>query len=144
MLALAKKEADANKLSGRISFHEADVNCISDLFERLSFDVVVCHNLLEYMEDPLAVLRALVQVLKKDAKSVVSLLVRNRYGEVLKAAIKWQKQPFVQKPSSTRSTASRFGYSIPTRFRGWRSRPDWNCLPCAASGCCRIISTARL
>jgi len=88
MLALARKEAQAKELDGRISFRQADVNCVADLFEPSSFDLVVCHNLLEYMEDPLAVLRALAQVLKKDAKSMVSLLVRNRYGEVLKAAIK--------------------------------------------------------
>ena len=88
MLALARKEAQAKALSGRISFRQADANGLAGLFEPSSFDVVVCHNLLEYMQDPLAVLRTLVQVLKKDAKSMVSLLVRNRYGEVLKAAIK--------------------------------------------------------
>jgi S-adenosylmethionine-dependent methyltransferase len=88
MLAAARKEAQAKALSGRISFRQADVNCLSDLFDPSSFDLLVCHNLLEYMDDPLAVLRALVQLLNKGANSIVSLLVRNRYGEVLKAAIK--------------------------------------------------------
>jgi len=88
MLALARKEPDAQRLSERISFHQADVNTLSRIFELSSFDLVVCHNLLEYIEDPLAVLRDLVQVLKKDGKAAVSLLVRNRWGEVLKAAIK--------------------------------------------------------
>jgi len=88
MLVLARKEAQAKALSRRISFRQADVNCVSDLFEPSSYDLVVCHNLLEYMQDPPAVLRALVQVLKKDDRSTVSLLVRNRYGEVLKAAVK--------------------------------------------------------
>jgi S-adenosylmethionine-dependent methyltransferase len=88
MLALARKEAQAKALSGRISFRLADVNCLAGLFEPSSFDLLVCHNLLEYMEDPLAVLRALVRTLKKDSKSMISLLVRNRYGEVLKTAIK--------------------------------------------------------
>jgi S-adenosylmethionine-dependent methyltransferase len=88
MLALARKEAKAKALNGRISFRQADVNCLADLFEPSSFDLVVCHNLLEYMEDPPAILRALAQVLKKGTRSVVSLLVRNRYGEALKTAIK--------------------------------------------------------
>lgn len=88
MLALARKEAQA--LSRRVSFRQADVNCLADLFEPSSFELVVCHNLLEYMQDPPAVLRALARVLKKDGRSMVSLLVRNRYGEVMKAAIKRQ------------------------------------------------------
>jgi hypothetical protein len=40
------------------------------------------------MENPLAVVHGLARVLKKDHGSLVSLLVRNRSGEVLKAAIK--------------------------------------------------------
>jgi 2-polyprenyl-3-methyl-5-hydroxy-6-metoxy-1,4-benzoquinol methylase len=88
MLAIAKKEAAAKALHLRISFRHADVNRAPDLFEPSSFDLVVCHNLLEYVDDPLGVLRSLVQLLRKGAKSVFSLLVRNRYGEVLKAAIK--------------------------------------------------------
>jgi 2-polyprenyl-3-methyl-5-hydroxy-6-metoxy-1,4-benzoquinol methylase len=88
MLAVARKEAGARELRGRISFHQGDAVRLSDLFEPSSFHAVVCHNLLEYVEDPFAVLRGLVQLLKRDGKSVISLLVRNRWGEVLKAAIK--------------------------------------------------------
>lgn len=88
MLAVARKEAEASALSGRISFRHADVNRVSDLLEPSSFDLVVCHNLLEYVDDPSAVLRSLAQLLRKGANAVLSLLTRNRYGEVLKAAIK--------------------------------------------------------
>jgi S-adenosylmethionine-dependent methyltransferase len=88
MLAMAAEEANARGLSGRISFCHGDAACLPDLFSRASFHSVVCHNLLEYMDDPLAVLRGLAYVLDKDCGSVVSLLVRNRFGEALKAAIK--------------------------------------------------------
>ncbi len=88
MLAQAGKEAAAQGLSGRISFRQGDVRCLAGLFEPSSFDLVACHNLLEYVEEPSAVLSDLAQVVKKEGKAVVSLLVRNRYGEVLKAAIK--------------------------------------------------------
>ncbi len=88
MLAVAKQEAEASALSGDISFHQTDVRCVFDLFEPSSFDLVVCHNLLEYLGDPFAVLRKLVKLLRTDAKSILSLLVRNRFGEVLKAAVK--------------------------------------------------------
>jgi S-adenosylmethionine-dependent methyltransferase len=72
MLALAKRETEAKELSGRISFHHGDANFLCDLFEPASFDVVVCHNLLEYVEDPSAVLRGLAPLLKHDGESVVS------------------------------------------------------------------------
>ena len=88
MLAHAKKEANAEGLTRRISFCHSDANCLPSMFELGSFDVLVCHNLLEYVEDPFAVLRGLRCLLKEDGNSVVSLLVRNRYGEVLKSAIK--------------------------------------------------------
>lgn len=88
MLAQAKREAEGKTLSGRISFQHADVHCVSDLFEPSSFDLVVGHNLLEYIEDPLAVLCRLAHLLKENGKSLLSLVVRNRYGEVLRAAIK--------------------------------------------------------
>jgi S-adenosylmethionine-dependent methyltransferase len=88
MLAIAREQADGRELSRRTSFHLGDGRSLSDLFEPASFDVVVCHNVIEYQDEPLAVLRGLAHVLKKDGESVVSVLVRNRYGEVLKAAIK--------------------------------------------------------
>ena len=88
MLTCASEQANFKKLSHHTSFHLGDAANLAHLFERSSFDAVVCHNLLEYTEEPLAILSGLVHVLKKDAKSVVSVLVRNRWGEVLKAAIK--------------------------------------------------------
>jgi len=88
MLAMAADKANAKGLSDRISFRQGDAACIADLFQPSSFHSVICHNLLEYMEDPLAVVHGMGRVLKKDRGSVVSLLVRNRSGEVLKTAIK--------------------------------------------------------
>ena len=88
MLALAREQAHARELSDCTSFHQGDASRLPDLFEPSSFHTVICHNLLEYVEEPLAVLRGLAQVLKQDGESVASVLVRNRWGEVLKAAIK--------------------------------------------------------
>ena len=88
ILAVAGKEANLRGLSGRILLHHGDAARLSDLFQPSSFHVVVCHNVLEHEEDPVAVLGRLAHVIKKDGKAVISLLVRNRCGEVLKAAIK--------------------------------------------------------
>lgn len=115
MLALASQEAKARGLNGRISFRQGDATCLSDLFQPSSFHAVVCHNLLEYLEDPRAVLRAVSRVLKKDAGSVVSLLVRNRRGEVLKAVIK-AKDPERAKSALVAETVLDSLYGQPVRL----------------------------
>jgi S-adenosylmethionine-dependent methyltransferase len=57
-----------------------------NLFDRASFDVVLCHNLLEYVDDPAPVLRAAARALR-GTSAILSIVVRNQAGEVLKAAI---------------------------------------------------------
>jgi S-adenosylmethionine-dependent methyltransferase len=73
-------------VTARISFCHADIGQLRELFAAESFDVVVCHNLLEYTEDPSAAVRDIAHVQRKDG--VLSVLVRNRAGEVLKDAVK--------------------------------------------------------
>ena len=86
MLAIARKEAHEGGVASRISFRQEDAGRLQDLFEPESFDLVVCHNILEYVADPAAIVRSISYVLRKDG--IFSVLVRNRAGEVLKAAIK--------------------------------------------------------
>ena len=86
MLGIARKEAETSGVAERISFRHADAGQLLELFEAESFDIVVCHNLLEYVGDPSAIVRSIAHLLRKEG--VVSVLVRNRAGEVLKAAIK--------------------------------------------------------
>jgi S-adenosylmethionine-dependent methyltransferase len=91
MLRIARKNVEAEEIVARIAFRQADADRLDSLFEPDSFDVVVCHNLLEYVADPAAILRGIARIIRKNA--VVSVLARNRAGEVLKAAIKsgdWQ------------------------------------------------------
>jgi S-adenosylmethionine-dependent methyltransferase len=86
MLRIARREADACSVTPRISFCHADTGQLRELFAAESFDVVVCHNLLEYSEVPSTTVRDMVRVLRTDG--VLSILVRNRAGEVLKDAVK--------------------------------------------------------
>jgi S-adenosylmethionine-dependent methyltransferase len=86
MLRVAQKNVEGNEIAARIAFREADADRLDSLFEPNSFDVVVCHNLLEYVAEPAAILRGIAGIIKKNA--IVSVLARNRAGEVLKAAIK--------------------------------------------------------
>ena len=86
MLRIAREQAGFGSVASRISFFHGEAGRLPELFDAESFDIVVCHNLLEYAENPVAMVRAIASVLRKDA--VLSLLVRNRAGEVLKEAIK--------------------------------------------------------
>jgi len=86
MLDVARIQAEIDGVTERISFHHADASRMTELFEVGAFDAVVCHNLLEYLEAPQRTVGDIAHVLRKDG--VLSLLVRNRAGEVLRAAIK--------------------------------------------------------
>jgi S-adenosylmethionine-dependent methyltransferase len=86
MLRIARQHAEACGVTPRISFCHAETGQLRELFAAESFDVLVCHNLLEYSENPSATVRDIAHVLRKDG--VLSVLVRNRAGEVLKEAVK--------------------------------------------------------
>jgi len=86
MLRIARELAEAPGARARISFCHGDADRLPQLFDVESFDLVVCHNLLEYVESPSATIREIAHLLRKDA--MLSVLVRNRAGEVLRAAIK--------------------------------------------------------
>jgi S-adenosylmethionine-dependent methyltransferase len=86
MLRIARQEAEACGVTVRISFCHSDIRQLRELFTAESFDIVVCHNLLEYTEDPSAIIGDIAQVLRRDG--LLSVLVRNRAGEVLKEAVK--------------------------------------------------------
>jgi SAM-dependent methyltransferase len=59
---------------------------LTHFFPARSFDVILCHNILEYVEDPGTVLRGVAGALR-DSSAVLSVVVRNQAGEVLKSAI---------------------------------------------------------
>jgi S-adenosylmethionine-dependent methyltransferase len=86
MLGIAQQQAKSRRVAARMSFRHTDAHQLSELFAAGFFDVVVCHNLLEYVDDPCTIVRGIAQVLRKDGAA--SVLARNRAGEVLRAAIK--------------------------------------------------------
>ena len=70
----------------RIALKHGDATQFANLFDSGSLDLILCHNILEYVDDPCAVLGSAARALR-DPSSIVSVLVRNQAGEVLKAAI---------------------------------------------------------
>lgn len=86
MLADGKAAATASGVLERVSFYRADVARIPKLFPEPVFDLVLCHNVLQYVEDVPATLRALVHPLRP--RGWLSVVVPNRFAEVYKAAIR--------------------------------------------------------
>jgi len=86
MLDLAERAAREAGVMERIALKHGDAAQLENLFAGESFDLVLCHNILEYVDDPCALLRTAARRLR-DLSSIISVLARNQAGEVLKAAI---------------------------------------------------------
>jgi S-adenosylmethionine-dependent methyltransferase len=86
MLDFAERAAREAGVTERVALKHGNATQFANLFPAASFDVILCHNVLEYVDDPCAVLRCAARALR-DPSSVISVLVRNQAGEVLKAAI---------------------------------------------------------
>ena len=86
MLAIAKRSAQEAGVADKVTLQHGDAAQLATLFQAGSFDVILCHNTLEYVDDPVVVLRGAAGALR-DSSAILSILVRNQAGEVLKAAI---------------------------------------------------------
>lgn len=86
MLDFAKRAAQEAELAERIVLTHGDASQLTTLFNADSFDVIVCHNVLEFVDHPCAVLSDAARVLR-NSSGIMSILVRNQPGEVLKAAL---------------------------------------------------------
>jgi S-adenosylmethionine-dependent methyltransferase len=86
MLDIAKRTARKAGVTDKVILQHGDVTQLAGLFHTRSFDVILCHNILEYCDDPGAVLRGAARALR-DSSAILSVLVRNQAGEVFKAAI---------------------------------------------------------
>lgn len=86
MLDIAKRTSQEAGVTNKFVLQHGDATRLTDLFPPASFDVILCHNVLEYLDEPISMLRGAARALK-DSAAILSVLVRNRAGEVFKAAI---------------------------------------------------------
>jgi S-adenosylmethionine-dependent methyltransferase len=85
MLVNGRKLAAAEKVA--VTFQQGDVTKLADCFAEPLFDVVLCHNLLQYVGERItAVLQAIHQILKPNA--LLSLIITNPYAEVFAQALR--------------------------------------------------------
>jgi S-adenosylmethionine-dependent methyltransferase len=87
MLEIAKRAAREAGVDGMTVLSHGNAAEVGNLFPARAFDVVLCHNVLEYVDDPVAVLRGAARAMR-DSSAILSVIVRNQTGEVLKAAIR--------------------------------------------------------
>lgn len=86
MLDIAERAAIDPGVSDKMVLKHGDAAQSASLFRCGSFDLILCHNLLEYVDDPGAVLCGAARVMR-GSSAIFSVLVRNQAGEALKAAI---------------------------------------------------------
>lgn len=78
MLADLQQEARERNLADLITTHAMNIRKIPDYFADETFDVVLCHNVLQYIEDWESLLEVLLAPLKPGG--VLSLITLNRYA----------------------------------------------------------------
>lgn len=84
MLVEARRNAEASGVTKQMTFLQSDVAAIPTLFPEPAFDVVLCHNVIQYVDDVTATLRAICHAMKPGG--LISILSVNRYSEAFKSA----------------------------------------------------------
>jgi 2-polyprenyl-3-methyl-5-hydroxy-6-metoxy-1,4-benzoquinol methylase len=88
MLDVTEQAAMEANLRHRITLVHGDAGQLLHFFSPASYTVVVCHNVIEYVECPAEALQAISSLLVRRDNAVASVMVRNRAGEILSAALK--------------------------------------------------------
>ncbi len=86
MLDVAERAALDAGVSEKMTVKHGDAAQSASLFQGGSFDLILCHNLLEYVDDPEAVLSDAARLMR-GSSALLSVLVRNQAGAIFKAAI---------------------------------------------------------
>ena len=73
MLDIAKRAAQEAGVTDRVVLQHGDATQLANLFHPRSFDVILCHNVLEYCDDPVAVLCGAARALRDSSSDTVRL-----------------------------------------------------------------------
>ena len=84
-LATLARRADESGVADRVTGRQGDLATVSDLVPDGSADLVLCHGVLEIVEDPAGALAALAGVLRPGG--TLSLLVNQRHAAVVTRAM---------------------------------------------------------
>ncbi len=84
-LAILVRRAEENGVADRVTGRQGDLDSLPDLVPGGSVDVVLCHGVLEIVDDPAAALATIAETLHPDGS--LSLLVNQRHAAVLTRAM---------------------------------------------------------
>jgi S-adenosylmethionine-dependent methyltransferase len=84
-LAILARRSEESGVAERVTAHQGDLGTLVDLVPQRSVDVVLCHGVLEIVEDPVEALAALAAVLRPGG--TLSLLVNQRHAAVVARAM---------------------------------------------------------
>lgn len=84
MLADVHNRVVQENIQGWITTHQADINNIPDLFPDSQFDLILCHNVLQYLDDVSTLFHNFSKLLKPDG--IISIVSINRYSTPYHAA----------------------------------------------------------
>jgi len=86
MLELAEHAINEAAVGDQVVVRLGDASQLDGFFAPRSFDIILCHNFLEYVDDSAAVFRSISRLMR-NSSAILSVLVRNQAGEVMKAAL---------------------------------------------------------
>ncbi|MGD9959628.1 class I SAM-dependent methyltransferase [Nocardioides sp.] len=84
-LAALGRRAQERGVPDRVTGHQGDASSLLDVVAPGSADVVLCHGVLEYVDDPAAALASIAEVLRPGG--TLSLLVSQRHAAVIARAM---------------------------------------------------------
>lgn len=86
MLASARSLAEATGVANRVTCIESDVAKLGDVVQPASFDLVLCHNLLQYVADVESTLVTVLEPLRPGG--LLSVLAANAHSEPMRMAVR--------------------------------------------------------
>ena len=85
MLSVALQSAQKAGIENKINFHVGNVLELSTLFSNPEFDVILCHNVLAYVDNISTAIKEIFHCLH--VNGVISLISMNPYSEVYREAL---------------------------------------------------------
>ncbi|MCD4802893.1 MAG: methyltransferase domain-containing protein [Anaerolineales bacterium] len=76
----AKRSADEAGIIDRVEVYNCDIREVSTLFSKPEFDVILCHNVLQYVDNIEDIIPGIVNCL--NINGIISLISMNQYSEV--------------------------------------------------------------
>ncbi len=112
MLAIARDKAALSDVAERCRFLQAAVEALPDALGGERFDVVLCHNVLEYVDDPPTVMRGLGATLRPGG--LLSLVAMNSYALPLRSLLQRGEPEEALAAFGRREFTNRFGITART------------------------------